>query len=541
MSLRKLAPLALAALAALTPACAPGNEVDDLEDTEQGEKRFSSDEATLVDFEFDGMLTAPWQTNTTKLIKDQLFYMVGQLNEHRSVARLDKVTITNVKRTSNGADGWMKVTFHAKLPVGWGEGDAPSTFDLTFPRKIGPKSLTTFTDTYKGSCVDEDGHDVNSGNFWFHFRPEREGCTFDPAHISTTTAKVTVSTLNTTGKFPEYDKVWEDGTLRVVAVFGKYEDYSTSQSDAGIQAYNEFIDTVRETLGAGLTTTPANVASSPGVSAPDVTFSGTIDGANVSITALLIDSPKVATPTFDARYGELTKTADVITYNGHAGLGANVRALASKGQFTKGRYSVFFFNGCDTFAYLDDKLSGRFATLNPDDAKGTKYLDVVTNLMPAYFSSMPTASLAIVGALAHPNAPRTYQQIFSGIDSQQVVVVTGEEDNVYVPKATGFAGMDEAGSVGKGESKTYETPTLPAGKYTISLSEKGTTAGDADLYVGVGYQPTLEMWDERPYLVGSNEEVTIELKTPSKLFVMVHGYEDAPVTANAFRLVVEQD
>ena len=43
-----------------------------------------------------------------------------------------------------------------------------------------------------------------------------------------------VTLENTTGKYPEYDKVWEDGTLRVVAIFGKYEDGATTSSDAGI-------------------------------------------------------------------------------------------------------------------------------------------------------------------------------------------------------------------------------------------------------------------------------------------------------------------
>src|SRR5688572_19006663 len=97
--------LALACLA-IAPACA-GSDSIDVEAADHAEKRFTSAQATLVSFEFDGELTAPWQTNTTKLIKDQLFYTVGQLNAHQSVGRLDQVVITNVKRLSNGADGWM--------------------------------------------------------------------------------------------------------------------------------------------------------------------------------------------------------------------------------------------------------------------------------------------------------------------------------------------------------------------------------------------------------------------------------------------------
>lgn len=528
----------LSLLATTVLACAPGSEPLSDEDVSDDEKPFSSARATLVTFEFDGELTAPWQSNTTKLIKDQLFYTVGQLNAHDSVGRLDKVVISNVKKTQNG-DGWMRVSYHAVLPVGWGESEIPSTFDLTLPRKIGPQSLASFTTAYGPTCSDDPAH-VTSGNFWYHFRPGTEGCTFDPARVSTMTASVTVSSANTSGKFPEYDRIWEDGALRVVAVFGKYDDYATDPSDAGIRAYDEFVDTLGSGLAASFTTTPANLPASPGVSAPDVTFSGSIDGQKVEITALLIDSPKVATAAFDTRYGNLTKQADMVVYNGHAGLGANVKALASKGQFQKGRYTIFFFNGCDTFAYLDDKLPQRFATLNADDPAGTKYLDVATNLMPAYFNSMPDASLAFVGALARPADPKTYQQIFASVDSKQVVVVTGEEDNTYSPAPEDFGGIDLSGSLARGQEKRVETPLLAPGTYEVRLTEtKPSAAGDVDLHVGVGYAPTTSHYDYRPYLYGSNETVTVTLDQPSKLFVMLRGYEDAPVAQSKYRLVIE--
>ncbi len=534
--------LALALLVPSLFACAPLSEPLSDEDTSESEKPFSSARATLVTFELDGMLTAPWQaeSNTTKLIKDQLIYTVGQLNAYDSVARLDKVVISNVKRVQNG-DGWMRVTYHATIPVGWGEpGDIPETFDLTLPRKIGPSSLASFATDYGPACSDAPS-DVTSGNYWYHYRPLAEGCAFDPARVSVATATVTPSSENTTGKFPELDRVWEDGALRVVAVFGKYADYATDPGDAGIRAYDEFIGAVRSGIGSGFAPTPASLAAAPGVSAPDVTFTGKLaDGRDVVINALLIDSPKVATAAFDARYAELTKQADLVLYNGHAGLGANVRALAKKGQFTKGRYTLFFFNGCDTFAYLDDGLAKRFTALNPDDPKGTKYLDVATNLMPAYFHAMPEASLALVNALATPDDPKTYPQIFAGIDKKQVVVVTGEEDNVFSPTPDAFAGLDVSGSLARGEEKRFETPLLAPGTYEIALTEtKPSAAGDVDLHVGVGYAPTTTNFDHRPYLYGSNETVTVEIDQPSRLFIMLRGYDDAPVAKNGYRLVID--
>jgi len=537
-TLSTFAGLALLSASCLA-GCAPGGAIGDLEDTDQVEKPFSSARATLIVFELDGELAAPWQTNTSKLIKDQLFYMVGQLNGHDSVARLDKVVLTNVKRGDNG-DGWMKVTYHASIPVGWGATDGiPSTFDVALPRKIGPQSLTKFTNAYSAICSEEEGHDISSSNFWYHFRPEAESCALSDADAVKKTAKVHLSSANTEGKYPEYDQVWKDGALHVVAVFSKYTDGATSKDDAGIQTYDAFVHAVSKELGDSAKTTPASFASDPGVSTPDITWTAKTAAGDVSITALLIDSPKVAKASFNTRYAQLTQSADIITYNGHAGLGLNVQALAARGKFVKGQYTMFFMNGCDTFAYLDDSLWKRFSSVNPGDPEGTQHLDVLTNLMPAYFSSMPTASMALVHAMAHPEDPHTFDQIFTGIDAHQVVAVMGEEDNVYDPSPDAFAGMYQAGTVARGEDFQLETPLLPAGEYTITMEGKGTDGEDADLYVARGYAPTTELFDERPYLYGSDEEVTVKLTTPTKLYVLVHGYEDADVDTSHFALTIE--
>jgi hypothetical protein len=51
--------------------------------------------------------------------------------------------------------------------------------------------------------------------------------------------------------------------------------------------------------------------------------------------------------------------------------------------------------------------------------------------------------------------------------------------------------------------------------------------GDADLYVRLNAQPTLNEYDARPYLETSSESAKIEAKKGDKLFVMVRGYGDS--------------
>ena len=103
------------------------------------------------------------------------------------------------------------------------------------------------------------------------------------------------------------------------------------------------------------------------------------------------------------------------------------------GRWNPGKYHVFFMNGCDTFAYVDGSLAETRASLNADDPTGTKYLEFVTNAMPSFFHSMAAASTAIVKGLLSTAQPLSYDKIFAKIDRAEIVLVTGEEDNVFQP------------------------------------------------------------------------------------------------------------
>jgi hypothetical protein len=421
-----LASLAVGGCAADAPA-----------DGATGEDAFSSNQATLLDFEFDASLTtdSSWDDNQT--IEDQLLYTLGHLNADHSVGRLDKLTLTNVQRTEDA--GKITIRYHAKLPVAWGsKTNLPTSYPLALPRDNSSTGLQAFTDKHKETCVDWGAHEVDPGSMWYYYRPRQSGCDIKDDEVVKTTAHVTVSTENTKSKFPEYQKVWEDDRLEIVAIFGKYEANATS-GDAGIDGFNQFVSSMKTTMAAlgPVVSTPANLADRPGPGTLDVTFETTLaDGKKVKVVALLVDAITQVWQGFDARYESLTPTADVIAYNGHAGLGQNVRALARKGKWVAGKYQVFFMNGCDTFAYVDGSLAQTRAALNADDPTGTKYMEFVTNAMPSFFSSMPNASTALMQGLLSYSAPKTYDQIFETIDRSEVVLVTGEEDNVFQPGMT---------------------------------------------------------------------------------------------------------
>jgi hypothetical protein len=520
----------------LVAACAGANGAADYqkgEDLDGDGKADASAEATILDMEFDGELVTDSSWSPSQTVRDQLLYTIGHLNGDRAVGRLDRLELTSVK--SEAAGGKTRITYHVKMPVAWGsKTDLPTSYSFRLPRDVSYAGQDAFTAKYKSGCVDFGAHDVSSGSMWYYYRPNASGCALADADIVKTDAVVTVSTVNTTGKYPEYHKVWEDGALNVVAIFGKYEDGATTTSDAGIAGYNAFVSAVKTALPSA-TTVPAMVPSSPGASTPDITFTADLPGGRkVQIVALLVDNIGSTSAAFDARYEDLSARADVIVYNGHAGLGQNVRALARKGHWLAGQYVIVFMNGCDTFAYVDGSLAQTRAAVNPDDPTGTKYMEFVVNGMPAYFSNMPGASMALIKSLMNVDKPSTYEQIFRKVSATQIVLVTGEQDNVFVPgmpigggtmpppppPPDTWTGLDASGAVARAEEQRWQTPTLAEGTYEFTISGDG----DADLYVRLGQAPTTSSFDCRPYRSGSEESCVVTVGTPAPVHVMVRGY-----------------
>jgi hypothetical protein len=522
---------AAAATALLTGLSGIGciGDTGDADDAAAAGDEFASGVATLLEFEFDGEVVAKSATSWQNKVRAQLLFTVGQLNGDKSVSRLNAVKLTRTSSVYLGG-GLYRIRYHAKLPVAWGRQDyQPADYTFTLPKRVDEAGQATFLSRYGVSCTDAHGHQVLSSNVWYHYRPAVAGCVLDPADVTTSVATVTPSTLNTSGKYPEYHRMWEDGVLDIVAVFGKEDKGATAQNDAGIAAYNEFIRAIRSRF-PGAATTPISVPVDPGVAVTDITFDIETDAGRVSIVLLLSDEVQSAPASFDKRFAEVTPRADLLLYGGHAGLGANVRALTAKAKFFPGKYQLFFLNGCDTFAYEDDALNNARKLLNPSDPGGSKYMDVMRNAMPAYFHMLSEAAMAVINASVEPDYPSTYEEIFADIDPKQVVLVTGEEDNVFTPSldlGARWEGASWADAVGYKQTFAYASEQLPAGKYVFELGpEPSAPGGDADLYVRVGSSPTATSTYKCPsYKFNSNERCTVTLASPAIVHTKVVGDE----------------
>jgi vibriolysin len=80
-------------------------------------------------------------------------------------------------------------------------------------------------------------------------------------------------------------------------------------------------------------------------------------------------------------------------------------------------------------------------------------------------------------------------------------------------------------SVATGAWANYKI-TVPASQTSLAIVMSGGT-GDGDLYVKLGAQPTLTVYDYRPYLSGNNESVTVSNPTAGDWYISVYGYSAA--------------
>lgn len=103
-------------------------------------------------------------------------------------------------------------------------------------------------------------------------------------------------------------------------------------------------------------------------------------------------------------------------------------------------------------------------------------------------------------------------------ESGNVVLRVGPEPET--PLALNLAQNDLSGDAG---SRTYFELAVPPGLASLQISTFGG-AGDCDLYVRFGAQPTLSSWDYRPYMDGNYETVTIPNPPAGDWHIMLHGY-----------------
>jgi hypothetical protein len=407
---------------------------------ERESSAITSVQAKILDFTFDGEVIADGSSSPRQAVVRQLLYTFGVLNSASNASgQVGSVHLTDVSESSNS--GQKHVRYRATMPVAWPKDDGvPSSYSLVVPRDS--TALSAFDGKYDGRCGTS-AH--GKENFWHDWNPNANDCSVDDLDVVRSVAAIAPHS-EADAKYPEYDQIWEDGRLDAVAIFTIIsESGDTPPNDWGFTEAHRFVRDASQALeGARI---EANGSS--GSILEDVTIRGgaMVGGSmrDVALDVLVVRSITGAGEDFDARYDALSEKADLILFNGHAQLGGNTNALGRKGKVTPGKYQLVLLNACDTFALVDDTMLNRRRDTNgaASDPEGTRFLDVISNARPGRADNLANVSNAVYSAVLRADAPITYSHMIREMPSIHMVVVYGEEDNVFGSNQMPYAAYEQ--------------------------------------------------------------------------------------------------
>jgi len=382
--------------------------------------QFDSPSRVLLDATIEGGSLVTQETDDSELreeIGEQLHFIEGQLERETATPQLfHKMEITLGDRTEE--DGRLVQKYRADFQVAWTSAKPfPSQFKLVLPEGGDDDLLTRFEAKYRATCANNLGAPFVVP-FWYQFDPMR--CDLAKSAKSELAVTVTMAlakhATNSEGKSPEYQKIWEDGRLVVAYVAGNYDTL-----DHGGAAALEGQFTAL--YGKPLSSTKKSGKNFAIYETEYNTASGKLQIFGVD---LIQGNVQDLDPALLEEYDRIQEVADVVAYNGHAGLGANVQALSALAKFAPKRYYLYWFNACKPYAYINSPLFDAMEAANPDVAV-SKYLDVMSMAGVGYFSGgRDVVELAqrLVGKQA------TFRQLMQNLGVGDPVVYH-EEDNAW--------------------------------------------------------------------------------------------------------------
>lgn len=353
-------------------------------------------------------------------IRRQLRFLIGNLNARDAgpnfTLSLAVEILEVIKR-----DDLNEATFKASLMVGWPKNSTPPAELVAWvPAKGDSEGINAFFNKYQAKC----GGHGELVNFFFYFNPFVSGCdvqTQGAEGVTAITLKLTPRPVLSEEKYPEYHKIWEDGRLTATAIFGNYE------SEDALMGEDLFAQ-LKGKHGEPASYALDKTANFQNIKAEFKVGNGILD---INIIDILVGNVETESedPAFVKVYNERSVVSDYVSYNGHSGLGDNVKAISLLGNFAPKKYQIFNFHGCDTFSYIHPVLFDNHAKANPG-TKASKYLDVVSTVNIGAFGVMAPYNFEFIEALLAKT--ESFNSFLTRMPWGSPAVI-GEEDN-YWPK-----------------------------------------------------------------------------------------------------------
>ena len=426
---------------------------------------YSKKRVTLNLIKFNGRLKAHVQ----KTIKKQVEHLMGYFQSD-SVAHIigSKGTLGEEYlakplsiRKSRSKNYWVLTYFFDGLAT-FEKKIFGSKKSIKIPLRIPKNPKTIYRLSKKGPkypCTDKEYS--SQEDFFYFWDIYKKGCSLINDYKNVPLINASLRPLkNTRWSYPEYDKIYGDngnGRDLVIYTFFGYMDSlkDTDTPNKRDESYKAFQKVKKSLIKRGMEVIGQENAFR--IYAEDIPSSGRFselkdfdlyDGANyistltkkidfrgkslnLKIKLLLSDTDiNSYDDTFRLFYKKALRTADIIEYEGHSGLGANLslKKLEIKG-LSKKKYQLYFFNACSTYKYFNNEYL---------KAKGgSKNLDIILSGLPTYGDSASNNSLAFLDTFLEAKS-LTFQTIISRIEDSSdggpyLYSVVGDHDNAWKP------------------------------------------------------------------------------------------------------------
>lgn len=325
------------------------------------EIKFSSPSVSKVTFTIDdGIVFFDGRETPRMIIHEQLKYMFGILNEVGAGVDFPQLKIDVISINSN------EIHYKVNGTIAWSKQlTLPRSFLFTLPRNGDASGLTKFLNKYQKKCARKPS---SLASFWNYFRPHQNGCVIEESDVVNVAALLNPITSNNEVLFPDYFEILKDDKLEMTVIMTK--DHPLEANDVSIYDL--------QTL----------CGNSIGTECHRERFQG---GVRVVLHVFLLDNFNDQPQDFLSRIQSDLTNSDVVTYNGHSGMGTNIETWMKYYPVKdKAKYQILFFNSCDTFGYFRNEFL----------EEGNR--QVILNATPNYFGTFANSNRNLMNKiLAH--------------------------------------------------------------------------------------------------------------------------------------------
>lgn len=322
------------------------------------EVHFSSPFVQEVKFTIeDGVVLSDNSESPKLAVNQQLKYMFGILNEVDSGLDFPQLDVEIISFEKN------EIHYKVSGIIAWDKKrEMPRNFLFLLPRRGDVVGRTEFLNKYKNNCSKKPS---SLESFWNYYRPHHAGCVLNEADFVKIEAIFTPAVNDSENLSPNYLEIFKDNTLEITTILTK--DQPQNVNDMGLFEMQRLCGNQNQ---------------------QECHVENFQSGTRILIHVFLVGNFDNRPQEFLSRLQGYLTNSDIISYNGHSGMGANIESWMNYYPIKdKNKYQILFFNSCDTFGYFRKEFL----------EEGNR--QVILNATPNYFGTFATSNLNLINKL----------------------------------------------------------------------------------------------------------------------------------------------